>query len=100
MTDSPTAVHPTGTAAHTVVLGIFFQGCTPLDPLCSAQTGSPRVGCGSSPHKTVIGRVEIMSPSLRIGLGLWPGHPITLQQLCGMERITDHPHHPSAMHWP
>jgi hypothetical protein len=36
MTDSPTAIHPTGMAAHTLGLGIFFQGCTPLDPLCSA----------------------------------------------------------------
>jgi len=33
---------------HIVGLG-FFSRFTPLDPLCSVQTGSPRVGYGSSP---------------------------------------------------
>ena len=35
-------------SAHTLGLGIVFSRFTPLDPLYSAPTGSPLVGCGCS----------------------------------------------------
>jgi len=41
--------------AHTIGLGIVFSRFTPLDPLCSVQTRSPLVGCGSSPRTDGLG---------------------------------------------
>jgi len=41
-------------------IGDGFSWFTPLDPLWSTQTGSPLVGCGSSPHTDSLRKREAM----------------------------------------
>jgi len=61
-TDSPTAIHPIGMALTLWGWGLYFKVysirsavfCT-VDQLCSAQTGSPLIGHGSSPRKDGLG---------------------------------------------
>jgi hypothetical protein len=64
-------------------IGDCFCKFTSLDPLCSAQTGSPLIGCGSSPHTDSLGwrrlYIHIYHP-WKIASSLPQAGSVTLQQ--------------------